>query len=122
MIEEGVQNDFLGWFLPGFQRHTATRTCVSSFIKPKDYILNTAVNGGSRPMLPLGVVEKVLPYDVEVTPLLRAIDMNAVDQAKLLGILEFAEEDLALCTYVCPGKIDYGQLLRRSLAKIELEG
>jgi Na+-transporting NADH:ubiquinone oxidoreductase subunit A len=48
--------------------------------------------------------------------------MNDTDQAKLLGILEFSEEDIALATYVCPGKNDFGPLLRRSLTKIEVEG
>ena len=47
---------------------------------------------------------------------------NDTDQAKLLGILEFSEEDIALATYVCPGKNDFGPLLRRSLTKIEVEG
>ena len=72
--------------------------------------------------MPIGVFEKVMPFDVEATMLIRAIDINDVDQAKLLGILELSEEDIALCTYVCPGKNDYGPLLRRSLTKIEVEG
>jgi len=36
--------------------------------------------------------------------------------------LELDEEDLALCTFVCPGKHEYGDLLRRSLNRIEAEG
>jgi len=48
--------------------------------------------------------------------------MNDTDQAKLLGILELSEEDVALATYVCPGKNDFGALIRRSLTKIEVEG
>ena len=80
------------------------------------------MNGGPRPILPIGTYEKVMSPDFEATMLIRAIDMNDVEQAKLLGILEFGEEDVALCTYVCPGKIDYAPLLRRSLDKILLEG
>ena len=73
-------------------------------------------------MVPIGLYEKVCPLDMEPTMLLRAIEINDVDQAKLLGCLELNEEDVALCTYVCPGKTDYGRLLRRSLTKIEVEG
>ena len=73
-------------------------------------------------MVPIGLYEKVMPLDVEPTMLLRAVEINDVDQAKLLGVLELAEEDLALCTYVCPGKTDYGALIRRCLTKIEVEG
>ena len=73
--------------------------------------------------MPIGCYDQVLaPYDVEGTMLVRAIDINDTDQAKLLGILELAEEDLALATYVCPGKNDFGPLIRRSLTKIEVEG
>ena len=39
-----------------------------------------------------------------------------------LGALELGEEDLALCTYVCPGKYEYGPILRDNLTTIEIEG
>lgn len=124
ILEEGKMNEFIlnSWLSLGAKRHTATNAYISSFIKPAEFIFNTAINGGSRPMVPIGVYEKVFPLDMEPTMLLRSIEINDVDQAKILGCLELSEEDVALCTYVCPGKADYGQFLRRSLTKIELEG
>ena len=122
IIEEGTVNEFLGWLTPGFRRHSVSTAYASSLVKPASYIINTAVNGGSRSMVPIGTYEKVMPLDMEPTMLLRAIEINDVDQAKMLGILELAEEDVALCTYACPAKTDYGRLIRRSLTKIELEG
>ncbi len=123
-IEEGNNNEFflVNWCGIGAKRHSVTRAFLSGFIKPSSYTFNTALNGGPRPIMPIGVYEKVMPLDVEATMLMRAIDINDTDQAKLLGILELSEEDVALCTYVCPGKIDFGPLLRRSLTKIEVEG
>ncbi|MDD6319165.1 MAG: Na(+)-translocating NADH-quinone reductase subunit A [Succinatimonas hippei] len=123
-LEEGNQNEFFlkNWMGIGAHRHSVTRAFLSGFIHPSEYTFNTALNGGPRPILPIGTYEKVMPQDVEATMLMRAIDMNDTDQAVLLGILELSEEDVALCTYVCPGKIDYGPLLRRSLTKIEVEG
>ena len=44
------------------------------------------------------------------------------EAAQKLGVLELEEEDLALCTYSCPSKYDYGSLLREMLTKIEEEG
>ena len=35
---------------------------------------------------------------------------------------ELEEEDQALCTFVCPSKLDYGPLLRTCLERIEKEG
>ncbi len=123
-LEEGNNNEFflVNWCGIGAQRHSVTRAFLSGFIKPAQYTFNTALNGGPRPIMPIGCYEKVMPTDVEATMLMRAIDINDTDQAKLLGILELSEEDVALCTYVCPGKIDFGPLLRRSLTKIEVEG
>ncbi len=125
LIEEGNKNEFflVNWMGLGSKRHSATNTCLANFIKPSSYTFNTALNGGPRSIMPIGCYEKVLaPYDVEAVMFVRAIDINDTDQAKLLGILEFAEEDIALATYVCPGKNDFGPLLRRSLTKIEVEG
>lgn len=122
ILEEGTENELMGWLLPGAHRHSVTSAYLSSFIKPSSYKINTALNGGVRPILPIGIYAKVMPLDVEPIMLLRAIEINDVDQAKLLGALEMAEEDVAACTYVCPGKTDFGQLLRRCLTKIELEG
>lgn len=124
-LEEGTKNEFflVNWMGLGTHRHSATRTCLANFIKPKTYTFNTALNGGPRSIMPIGCYDQVLaPYGVEGTMLVRAIDINDTDQAKLLGILELAEEDLALATYVCPGKNDFGPLIRRSLTKIEVEG
>ncbi len=42
--------------------------------------------------------------------------------AQELGCLELDEEDLALCSFVCPSKYDYGPVLRANLNLIEKEG
>ena len=66
--------------------------------------------------------ERVMPFDLMATPLLRALLMGDVERAETLGCLELDEEDLALCTFVCPGKNDYGKHLRHVLNIIEQEG
>jgi Na+-transporting NADH:ubiquinone oxidoreductase subunit A len=63
-----------------------------------------------------------VPLDVLPTQLLRALITEDTDLAQALGCLELGEEDLALCTYVCPGKYDYGSFLRQNLERIEKEG
>ena len=54
--------------------------------------------------------------------LLRSLIVGDVEQAEKLGILELDEEDVALFSFVCPGKTDYGPLLRTNLETIEKEG
>jgi Na+-transporting NADH:ubiquinone oxidoreductase subunit A len=63
-----------------------------------------------------------MPLDILPTQLLRALLVGDTDTAQGLGCLELDEEDLALCSFVCPGKIDYGALLRVCLERIEKEG
>ncbi len=48
--------------------------------------------------------------------------MRDVERAEELGCLELDEEDLALCSFVCPGKTDFGPQLRDVLTDIEKEG
>ena len=73
-------------------------------------------------MVPLGTFEKMMPLDILPTQLLRSLIYRDTDEAQMLGALELEEEDLALCTFVCPGKYEYGSLLRESLTTIEREG
>jgi Na+-transporting NADH:ubiquinone oxidoreductase subunit A len=83
--------------------------------------MTTALNGEPAAMLPLGSFERVMPLDILPTPLLRALAVGDTERALDLGCLELEEEDLALCTFVCPSKLDYGALLRRTLLQIEKE-
>jgi len=53
---------------------------------------------------------------------LKALVVGDTDQAQALGCLELDEEDLALCTYIDPGKHDFGPVLRSNLNQIEREG
>jgi Na+-transporting NADH:ubiquinone oxidoreductase subunit A len=72
-------------------------------------------------MVPIGTYERVVPMDLMPTFLLRALITGDDERAQALGCLELDEEDLALCTYVCPGKYEYGPLLRGALERIEKE-
>ena len=95
---------------------------LSAFSSSKKFKFNTNTNGSPRAMVPVGMYEEVMPLDILPTQLLRAIIVGDMDTAISLGVLELDEEDLALCTYVCPGKYEYGPILRNNLTQIEKEG
>ncbi len=97
-------------------------SAYSIFRKRQARALTTAMHGETTAMLPLGGFERVMPLDILPTQLLRALLVGDTDMAQALGCLELDEEDLALCTFLCPGKIEYGPLLRAALARIEKEG
>ena len=88
----------------------------------KRFSLTSAVHGETTAMVPFGGYERIMPLDILATPLLRALLVGDVEMAEALGCLELDEEDLALCSFVCLGKLDYGPLLRAMLDRIEREG
>ena len=123
VIDEDRERRFMGWIVPGSDRFSKMNIYVSSlFGRGKKFRLTSSQNGSPRPIVPVGVYEKVMPLDILPTPLLKAIVVKDTDTVQQLGGLELAEEDLALCTYVDPGKHDFGPVLRENLTQIELEG
>lgn len=122
VLLEGKDRAFFGWFSPGTDRFSAMNIYLSQFMKGKKFGFTTNTNGSPRAMVPIGAYEKVMPLDVLPTQLLRALIVGDEDAAIKLGALELEEEDLALCTYVCPGKYEYGPILRDNLTRIEKEG
>ena len=119
---EGREKDFLGYMAPGPNMFSATRAYMSHFFKNKEFAMTTTTNGSDRAMVPIGSFERVMPLDILPTMLLRDLCSYDTDGAQQLGALELDEEDLALCTFVCPGKTDYGVILRDCLTIIEKEG
>ena len=121
VLEEGTERVPFGWLSPGTNKHSVMGIYLSKLMPKKlvDYTTNT--NGSPRAMVPVGAYEKVMPLDILPTQLLRSLIVGDTDMAVKLGALELAEEDLALCTYVCPGKYEYGPILRDNLTTIELE-
>ena len=121
-LAEGREKELFGWLAPGANKFSVTRAYLSHLAKGKLFDLTTTTNGSPRAMVPIGNYERVMPLDILPTMLLRDLLSDDTDSAQTLGCLELDEEDLALCTYVCPGKYDYGQALRKCLTTIELEG
>ncbi|EKN6178499.1 Na(+)-translocating NADH-quinone reductase subunit A [Yersinia enterocolitica] len=122
VIREGREKELFGWVMPGRDKYSITRTTLGHFFKHKLFTFSTDMHGGERAMVPIGNYERVMPLDILATHLLRDLLAGDTDSAAALGCLELDEEDLALCTFVCPGKYEYGPVLRDILTKIEQEG
>lgn len=122
LLREGRKRDFLGWHMPGTKRFSIKKVFASALSKGKKYDFNTNLMGSPRAMVPVGSYEAVMPLDILPTQLLRALLSGDTDSAQALGALELDEEDLGLCTFVDPGKTDFGPLLRESLTMIERDG
>jgi Na+-transporting NADH:ubiquinone oxidoreductase subunit A len=121
VLPEAGAREMFGYIRPGLEKFSVTNTVLGALRGDHRFALTTSTNGSPRAMVPIGSYERVLPFDMLPTFLLRALitgdDARAID----LGALELDEEDLALATFVCPGKYEYGPLLRRALERIEKE-
>jgi len=122
-LEEGRLREFMGWAGAGWEKFSIKPVYASAiFGSRRKYGFTTSLEGEPRAMVPIGMYEKVMPLDILPTFLLRALIVGDAAQAQALGCLELDEEDLGLCTFVCPGKYDYGTILRENLTRIEVEG
>jgi Na+-transporting NADH:ubiquinone oxidoreductase subunit A len=122
VLLEGRHREFMGWLSPGARKHSNMGIYITSLLGTKPLAMTTNTNGSERAMVPVGSYEKIMPLDILPTQLLRALIVGDTEVAQSLGCLELDEEDLALCTYVCPGKYEYGPILRDNLTRIEKEG
>jgi Na+-transporting NADH:ubiquinone oxidoreductase subunit A len=122
VLAEGRERELLGWIRPGGDKFSKLNVMLSSLTRNRQFPLTTSQNGSPRAMVPIGNYEEVVPLDILPTQLLRALVSGDTDTAQSLGCLELDEEDLALCSFVCVGKYDYGPVLRTRLEQIEKEG
>ena len=114
--------DFMNWLTPGPRKFSKIPLFLSALFPKKIFKFKALMNGSDRPIVPIGIYEEVLPQNFLPTVLLRNIVLMDTEKIQALGGLELDEEDLSLCSFVCPGKYDFGSLLRAGLTKIELEG
>ncbi|MDO3384206.1 Na(+)-translocating NADH-quinone reductase subunit A [Gilvimarinus algae] len=122
VLKEGDDRPFLHYLRPGNNFFSVFNIYLSKLMPSKRFAFTTTTMGSERAMVPVGAYEKIMPLDILPTQLLRSLIVGDTETAQQLGCLELDEEDLALCTFVCPGKYEYGPILRDNLTRIELEG
>jgi len=120
-LAEGRERHLLHYLVPGLKRFSAMPIYLSSLLR-RTFAFSTSTNGSERAMVPVGAYERVMPLDLLPTQLLRSLIVRDLESAEQLGCLELDEEDLALCTFVCPGKYEYAPILRENLTLIQKEG
>jgi len=115
VIPEGDYYEFFGWVLPGLNKFSFSKTYASSLLPKKSYNLDTNFHGGGRAFVMTGQYEKVVPMDIYPMQLLKAILAEDIDMMENLGIYEIAEEDFALCEFICPSKVEIQSIVRKGI-------
>jgi len=101
--------------LPNFNKFSVSRSFFSWLTPKKKYSLDSNFNGGKRAFVMTNQYEKVFPFDIIPVHLLKSIIINDIDAMEQLGIYEVAEEDFALCEFVCSSKIEVQKIIREGL-------
>ena len=117
VIEESFDRPFVGWLHPGGKSKYSVFNAYFGSNK-KSYDFTTLQNGSNRAFVPVDAWEKVFPMDIYINALARSIEANDIDEMEQLGIYECDEEDVALCSFVCPSKSDVGAIIRKGLDTI----
>ena len=112
VIPEGDNYELLGWAMPRFNKFSVSRAYLSWLFPCRKYNLDTNMNGGERAFVMNDLYEQYLPMDIYPVHLVKACLANDLDKMENLGIYEVIEEDLALCEFVCPSKIEMQQIIR----------
>lgn len=121
-LPEAYRREFLGWLSPGVDKYSAANSFLSRLLPGKLFDFTTDKNGSDRAIIPVGTFDKVFPFDIPAVTLLRSVAVHDIERSEELGCLELEEEDLALCTFVDPGKNEFGPHLREVLTTLEKEG
>ena len=123
IIPEGDYYEAFGWIFSQKATPTFWRAFMSKIFRPnKTNIVNTNTHGQKRAFVATGVYEKVLPMDIYPVYLMKSILAGDIEQMEGLGITELAEEDVALCEFICPSKQEFQAILREGHRMMIEEG
>ncbi len=115
VIPEGDYSELFGWASPGINKFSFSRTFASRLFPTKSYRFDTNFHGNERAFVVTGEYEKVVPMDIFPMQLFKAILTGDIEMMENLGIYEIAEEDVALCEFICPSKIEIQTIVRKGL-------
>ena len=126
LIPESTERHYLmsdeHWAGAGFRSFSTWRLFASALCsRAKKWALDTALHGGKRAIIQQDVYERFSPLDVPLTTLVKAIPSGDIERLEQLGLYELEPEDVALCTFACPSKVDAAEEIRKGLALLEKE-
>jgi Na+-transporting NADH:ubiquinone oxidoreductase subunit A len=121
VVREGGEREFMGWLAPGGDKFSNHRFFLSALMPGKKHRMTTDTHGGPRALVPIGSYSRVVPSDIEPDFLMKAILCEDIEEMLALGLLEMSKEEAALCTVVCPSKINYSQILEQGWLQYEKE-
>lgn len=122
VLPDEVPRYLLGWALPSLGAWSFHKAFVSGLLgQRKDVDLRPGIYGGERALVPIGGVYERVVVTPDILPefLVKALHAGDMEESLSLGMLDLTEEEAALCTFVCPSKIEFDVLLKRGLEQYQ---
>lgn len=95
---------------------TSSYTQTGAYLKKKKpFSFTTLQHGEERAFVDGAVYDKVMPLNLPVMHLIKAVLAEDFELAESLGLLSVAPEDFALPAFVCPSKIEMPEIIRQGL-------
>lgn len=114
-IKEGNYHEMFGWLLPIKPRPSVSKTFPNFLFPGFRFDADTNTHGERRAFVMTGQYEAVLPMNIYVQHVMKAIMTNDYERMEGLGLVELTEEDVALCEFVCTSKMPLQNILRQGL-------
>ncbi len=121
VLNEDRERRFIGWMLPGLRRWSYSKAFLSAILPGEKFPMTTNQNGEHRGLVKTGDYEKMVTLDVLPDFMVKAILADDIDMMEQLGILECSPEDFALCSYICPSKTEFTEIIQQGLDMMEKE-
>lgn len=114
-IPEGDDYELFGWLFPVIPRPSVSKTYPNFLFKNHEFEPTTNTHGEKRAFVMTGQYEPILPMDIHLQQLMKAILANDYERMEGLGITELTEEDVAICEFACTSKMPLQKILRDGL-------
>ena len=135
ILPEGDYYDFMGWLMPGLRKYSFSRTFLSGLMPKLDFKsmgvdmppldkfwqFDTNTHGDERPLVFTGNFERVFPFDIYPTQLIKACVIGDIELMENLGIYEVEPEDFALCEFIDTSKTNIQAIIREALETLRKE-
>jgi Na+-transporting NADH:ubiquinone oxidoreductase subunit A len=119
VIAEGDYYEPFGWLIPNKLKPSISRTYPNFLIPDLKFHADTNTHGEKRAFVVTGQYEQMLPMDIYLQHLMKAIMINDFERMEGLGIAELSEEDVALAEFACTSKMPLQKILREGLEYVE---
>lgn len=124
VLPSEVPRYLMGWALPALGAWSFYRAFLRGFAgAPSEGVdMRPGLNGGERAIVPIGAYQKVVATpDILPDFLIKSILAGDLEEAISLGLLDLTMEEAALCTYICPSKVEFDVILKQGLEFYEQE-